>query len=119
MGAISVDPGMYPSLPLGGAWPFPGRDYLYGVEVFGEDDYRTDVNAIPIYEYDYRIEPNEDPEEIASPMYCALVVDNSADPGRGSTAYFGWSLIWCDWDSVAVLMGKILTDVCDEPSAGR
>ena len=46
--------------------------------------------------------------------HCSLIVDNRDDPTTGSTAYFGWAPIWCDWDSVAAFMEKFLTEVCGE-----
>jgi hypothetical protein len=117
-GGISLLPGNYPDLPLGDTWPFfteTDSIYLWDVEAFDPDGINPEINAIPTYDFNYA--PGTPPEQMAG-EHCALMVDNSADPTTGSTAYFGWCLIWCDWDSVAAFMETFLTDVCDEPPSG-
>ncbi|GEM_PF-2739365 len=116
LGASSVYPAQYPSLPQGGAWPFPpGEDPISTVEAFAPNGINATVNAIPIYDFDYFVAAGEDSESVVSWRHCSLLVDNSDDVSTGSTAYFGWSLIWCDWDSVGGFMERFLTDVCNEP----
>jgi hypothetical protein len=118
-GATSASPG-YPDLPLGEAWPFitpTSEGYLWAVEGFNANGINADLaGAQPIYEFEYYVAPGEDSTEVEAYRYCSLIVDNSG-PGNslGSTAYFGWPLIWCDWDSAAVFMEKFLTEACDEP----
>ncbi len=121
-GAASRFPDTYPNLPISRPWPhISGTDtlFLWAVEAFNPDGINPNVNAIPIYDFDYFIPEGLDPDAVQKGQNCALIVDNSGNSGVGSTAYFGWPLIWCDWDSVAVMMEKILTDVFDEPAVGR
>jgi hypothetical protein len=120
-GAISTDPD-FPSLPIGAIWPFVSAQdtmWLWEVEAFNPGDVNTRVNARAIYDYDYFIAAGEDSETVMSWRHCALIVDNATNPQVGSTAYFGWPLIWCDWDSVAAFMREFLTDVCNEPPTSR
>ncbi len=105
----------YPALPLGGAWPFPGTQSVADVEAFNLSGINSRINAIPIYDFDYFVAAGEDSETVMTWRYCVVIVDNQDDPATGSTAYFGWAPIWCDWDSLAGFMREFLTEVCNEP----
>jgi|GEM_PF-6776576 len=119
-GARSQFPAQYPNLPLGETWPFFGypapddSSYLWEVEAFDPGDVNTAVHAIPTYDFRYLVAAGQDSQAVMQGQHCALIVDNAADPATGSTAYFGWALVWCEWDSVAAFMREFLTTACGE-----
>lgn len=111
-GGIPTDPARFPNLPLGDHWPgyqYEDTSYLFLVEAFSAAGINAAVNAVPTYYFDYA-EGQGLPGE-----YCSLIVDNSGVEELGSSAYFGWPLFWCNWDSVGVFMREFLTSLCNEP----
>jgi hypothetical protein len=116
-GATSAVPDEYPNLPLGDLWPYfteTDSSYLWEVEVFEPDAVNPNVNATPLYKFDYFVAPNQDSAAVIQGEYCAMIVDNSDNPDLGSAAYFGWPLMWSEWDSVRTTMRRVLTDLCGE-----
>ncbi|MCK4547298.1 MAG: hypothetical protein KAW17_07640 [Candidatus Eisenbacteria sp.] len=121
-GAISAIPGVYPDLPFGDTWPYfteTDTTYLWEVEVLESDNINPYVNARALYMFDYFVPPGLDSTQVMQGDCAALIVDSSGDPDLGSTAYFGWPLIWCDWDSVRVMMRTFLSEVCGEMPASK